>query len=312
MYSDSIAFAQYVLARYGGMVGAAVQENVRHEMECKKLEHECVSTNGKDFSTRIYLLTVAGDRIAPSTDWDMDLKITCYLYAGATCRRKVIQLLPALLDSSRFEWVNDPDGYKEYLTYELAKAFNGERIYQKAADLYELLYQQNPRKSYYAVGLIKALNSMGAFDTALQFVTDIKQSNLYKMTGKEYRALIEQENKNKEDEHLKKWGIKRSVWQRIKSYLFNKKHRIEPINRFREEIDEAEISIEKSIISARNRSDYEWILKNLPDICPKSFSGYMRMKNQNTKNFDKLVRLSLGKGRDIQHKETKTVLRKDG
>lgn len=38
-----------------------------------------------------------------------------------------------------------------------------------------------------------------------------------------------------------------------------------------------------------NRKDYDWIWEHLPDIAPKSLSGYTRMKNAKTKNFEKLV-----------------------
>lgn len=46
-YSDDIAFAQYVLAKYGGRVGALHSLDQRFEMECKKLEGECAAKNGR-------------------------------------------------------------------------------------------------------------------------------------------------------------------------------------------------------------------------------------------------------------------------
>ena len=36
-----------------------------------------------------------------------------------------------------------------------------------------------------------------------------------------------------------------------------------------------------------DKRDYKWLQDNLPDVCPKSYSGYKRMKNGNTKNFPK-------------------------
>lgn len=48
------------------------------------------------------------------------------------------------------------------------------------------------------------------------------------------------------------------------------------------------------------REKYEWVQENLPDICPKSFSGYMRMKNANTKNFQKIVAEAKRLGRIIE------------
>ena len=47
------------------------------------------------------------------------------------------------------------------------------------------------------------------------------------------------------------------------------------------------------------RADYDWLWEFLPDMCPKSFSGYMRMKNSNSKNYQKIVAEALKLGRDI-------------
>ncbi len=45
--------------------------------------------------------------------------------------------------------------------------------------------------------------------------------------------------------------------------------------------------------------DYKKIQKLLPDIAPKSFSGYRRMKNGNTNNYKKLVQKAAEVGLDI-------------
>ncbi len=37
------------------------------------------------------------------------------------------------------------------------------------------------------------------------------------------------------------------------------------------------------------KRDYKWLEENLSELCPKSFSGYMRMKSSNTKNYQKIV-----------------------
>lgn len=37
------------------------------------------------------------------------------------------------------------------------------------------------------------------------------------------------------------------------------------------------------------RADYDWIWEFMPDVCPKSFSGYMRMKNANTSKYQQLA-----------------------
>lgn len=45
--------------------------------------------------------------------------------------------------------------------------------------------------------------------------------------------------------------------------------------------------------------DYAWIKKNIPEKCPKSASGYRRMKAQNTKNYQILKQLAAELGREI-------------
>lgn len=45
--------------------------------------------------------------------------------------------------------------------------------------------------------------------------------------------------------------------------------------------------------------DYNWLQENLPDKCPKSLSGYRRMKTQNTKNFQALKQLAADLGKTI-------------
>lgn len=44
---------------------------------------------------------------------------------------------------------------------------------------------------------------------------------------------------------------------------------------------------------------FKWLQENLPGICPKSLSGYRRMKTQNTKNFQKLVASAKALGVDL-------------
>lgn len=49
----------------------------------------------------------------------------------------------------------------------------------------------------------------------------------------------------------------------------------------------------------KDRSDYEWIVVNLSDIAPKSFGGYRKMKNANSKNYNKIVEAARQKGKNI-------------
>ena len=45
----------------------------------------------------------------------------------------------------------------------------------------------------------------------------------------------------------------------------------------------------KLAIKEKDKQQYAWLCKNLPDIAPKSMGGFTRMKNSNSKNFKKLA-----------------------
>ena len=47
--------------------------------------------------------------------------------------------------------------------------------------------------------------------------------------------------------------------------------------------------IEEEAEKGRDKKKYEWLQHNLPEVCPKSFSGFRRMKVQNSKNYQKIV-----------------------
>lgn len=70
-------------------------------------------------------------------------------------------------------------------------------------------------------------------------------------------------------------------------------------NRSQEEIEqyESEQKAQKDLI--KDREDYDWIWENLIDIAPKSFSGYRRMKNANSANYQKLCKVAAEKGKKI-------------
>ena len=44
---------------------------------------------------------------------------------------------------------------------------------------------------------------------------------------------------------------------------------------------------------------YKWLQQNLPDLCPKSYSGYRRMKTQNTRNFQRLQAAAKALGKEL-------------
>lgn len=61
-----------------------------------------------------------------------------------------------------------------------------------------------------------------------------------------------------------------------------------------------DLDIEREVQRGIDKRDYKWLQEHLPDICPKSYSGYKRMKNGNTKNYQKLVALAKELGRTIK------------
>ena len=58
--------------------------------------------------------------------------------------------------------------------------------------------------------------------------------------------------------------------------------------------------IEREYQRGISKRHYKWIQKNLPDLCPKSISGYTRMKNSNSKNFQKIVAAAKDLGYNIE------------
>ena len=59
-------------------------------------------------------------------------------------------------------------------------------------------------------------------------------------------------------------------------------------------------SAEQSARYEQEEKEYKWISKNLPDIAPKSLSGYRRMKHNNSKNYQAIVIKAKEKGFTIQ------------
>lgn len=43
-----------------------------------------------------------------------------------------------------------------------------------------------------------------------------------------------------------------------------------------------------------DRRFYDWLRENCPDICPKSYSGFRRMKNMNSKNYQQIILATKG------------------
>lgn len=62
---------------------------------------------------------------------------------------------------------------------------------------------------------------------------------------------------------------------------------------------EEERRIEYVARERKDHADYAWIREKLPELLPKTFSGYRRMKTMNTANFQKLRAKALELGREI-------------
>lgn len=60
-------------------------------------------------------------------------------------------------------------------------------------------------------------------------------------------------------------------------------------DRSKKEITAYNKSVKEYSLHQNDESEYYWLYENLPDIAPKSLSGYVRMKNSNSKNFQNLV-----------------------
>ena len=55
----------------------------------------------------------------------------------------------------------------------------------------------------------------------------------------------------------------------------------------------------KQISTMKNKLNYYWLQLNLPELTPKSFNAYSRMKNANTATFRAIQDAARSKGREI-------------
>lgn len=57
----------------------------------------------------------------------------------------------------------------------------------------------------------------------------------------------------------------------------------------------------------QDKIDYDWMREHLPEICPKTFGAYRRMKNLNSANYQKLITEVYNKGYNFRCKGSKTM-----
>lgn len=56
---------------------------------------------------------------------------------------------------------------------------------------------------------------------------------------------------------------------------------------------------QNKLLKEQTKVEYSWLCENFPDIAPKSLSGYSRMKNSNSANYQKILLLMKEKGFDV-------------
>ncbi len=59
--------------------------------------------------------------------------------------------------------------------------------------------------------------------------------------------------------------------------------------------------IDSYIQESNDREQYYWLLQRMPEIAPKSFGAYRRMKNLNSENYKKIVQIIKDNGNDINN-----------
>lgn len=57
--------------------------------------------------------------------------------------------------------------------------------------------------------------------------------------------------------------------------------------------------IKPNIDEERDKEEYYWLLENIPNIAPKSFGGYRKMKKSNSDNYQKIIQEVNARGKDL-------------
>lgn len=124
--------------------------------------------------------------------------------------------------------------------------------------------------------VLKAHDLMFVSDMIWGYDSFISDISWLHSIGKHDLAWKQEE---KVDEHFKKVGFYAKLTKKdfsdTSSFLA-----------WKENVEKSELErLRKRTI----RHEYYWIQEKLPSLCPKSLSGYSRMKNSNSKNYQKLV-----------------------
>ena len=87
----------------------------------------------------------------------------------------------------------------------------------------------------------------------------------------------------------------------FKKYADAEDLRLNSIEEAKKDKEYLENVIPFEIQRGQDMRDFDWLQANLPGICPKSLTGYRRMKKQNTKNYQKIVDEARKLGYEIEH-----------
>lgn len=69
---------------------------------------------------------------------------------------------------------------------------------------------------------------------------------------------------------------------------------------YQEYVDRSNKSVEEAAQREKDRAEYQKLLQTMPDLAPKSFSAYRRMKNSNSTKFQELIETAKVKGFKIE------------
>lgn len=203
---DPLEFARYLVEKNAASNYHETSKENPFDVKIEALRLECIGAKGPNFSPRIYIFEKAGDEISDTSfGYALYAKAQCYIYAGATCRQKVIQTLSLYLE--RGDWDGLPDGFIQHggllkmrsgediliggikipkchaivasLCVELAKAYEGEYIFDKAYHYYMEADRINPYYSFGMMGAAKVLVKMENYEKAISLLSDAANSIYY-------------------------------------------------------------------------------------------------------------------------------------
>lgn len=255
---DPVKFAQHLIDNNAASNYAEPSGNIIFDKKISRLREECKAVKGSVFSPRIYILLKAGDAIKnPSSPMAFWYKIQCYISAGASGRPGVIEWIPKYLESDNY--------YLKSGTYVYG---NKERLGFHIELLQKSLAESYSGEKMYSEALKEYADLHKHFPESEWYIIAVAK-------------ILNQINR---------------ATDAMDILVSKQKTKYYKTNFYKRSIDRAILMTSYAIVKQRDNQNYEWAKANLPDHCPKSFSGYRRMKNQRTKNFTALSNKCLEAG----------------